>query len=385
MAQQSRLRVAVTGATGNVGTSLIAALANDERVASVVGIARRPPQQSLPRTEFKAADVARDDLVPLLTGADVVVHLAWLFQPTHRPTVTWEANVVGSERVFAAAAAAGPGALIYASSVGAYSRRGDGEHDEHRERDEHDVRGEAGGGGEAGARDERVNESWPTHSLPTAGYGREKAYVERLLDTFECRHPDIRVVRLRPAFIFKRASATQQRRLFAGPLVLGSLVASGKLPVVPFPAGLRFQALHSDDAAQAYHLAVTRDVRGAFNLAAEPVIDGAVIARLLGGGRGRPLAVPPTGVRALISGAWHARAVPADPALFDLALGLPLMSSARARTELGWAPRVAADDAIADMLRGLGRGEGGTTPPLAPDSVSGRATEVRTAVSATDT
>ncbi|HZQ56863.1 MAG TPA: NAD-dependent epimerase/dehydratase family protein [Acidimicrobiales bacterium] len=355
MAQHGGLRVAVTGVTGNVGTSLVSTLASDDRVGSIIGIARRAPQQPLPRTEFRSADVARDDLVPLLTGADVVVHLAWLFQPTHRPTVTWEANVVGSERVFDAAARAGARAVVYASSVGAYSR---------------------------GEGDARVDEGWPTHSLPTAGYGREKAYVERLLDAFECRHAGIRVVRLRPAFIFKRASATQQRRLFAGPLVLGSLVASGKLPVVPFPAGLRFQALHTDDAAEAYRLAVTNEVRGAFNLAAEPVIDAEVAARVL---RGRPVAVPPSGVRALISGAWHARAVPADPALFDLALGLPLMSSARARSELGWAPRVAADDAVAEMLRGLGRGEGGPTPPLAPDTVSGRAEEVRTAVTSTDT
>jgi nucleoside-diphosphate-sugar epimerase len=159
-------------------------------------------------------------------------------------------------------------------------------------------------------------------------------------------------------------------------------VASGKLPVVPFPAGLRFQAVHTDDVAQAYRLAATGDARGVFNLASEPVIDAPVMARIMGG---RAITVPASGVRALLAGAWHARAVPAEPALFDLALGLPLMSTARARDELGWEPRVAADEAVREMLRGLGGGEGGRTPPLAPDSVSGRAHEVRTSLTATDT
>ena len=61
------------------------------------------------------------------------------------------------------------------------------------------------------------------------------------------------------------------------------------------------------------------------------------------------------------------------------------MSTARARSELGWEPRVEADEAVAEMLRGLARGEGGGTPPLAPDTVTGRAQEVRTSITATDT
>jgi hypothetical protein len=44
--------------------------------------------------------------------------------------------------------------------------------------------------------------------MPTAAYGREKAYVERLLDAFEARNPDVRVVRMRPGFIFQRHAAT---------------------------------------------------------------------------------------------------------------------------------------------------------------------------------
>src|SRR4051795_2995547 len=153
-------KVVVVGATGNVGTAVVRALAADDRVSEVLGIARRRPEWQPPKTTFVAADVGSDDLVPHLRGADAVVHLAWLFQPTRRPMVTWQANAVGSARVFEAAAAAGVGALIYASSVGAYSP-GPGR---------------------------RVDETWPTHSVPTAAYGREKAYVERVVDNIGAPH-----------------------------------------------------------------------------------------------------------------------------------------------------------------------------------------------------
>ncbi|MGH9103745.1 MAG: NAD-dependent epimerase/dehydratase family protein, partial [Acidimicrobiales bacterium] len=304
------MRVVVVGATGNVGGRLLERLAQDGRVADVLAIARRSPGGEWSpggpggKVRFAAADVSRDDLAPHLTGADVVVHLAWIFQPTHRPMVTWRANVTGSERVFRAAVESGVSAIVYASSVGAYSP----------------------------APGREVDESWPTDGYPPAAYGREKAYVERILDSVEARHPGVRVVRLRPGFIFQRAAASQQRRLFMGPLVPTPLLRPGVLPVLPHPAGLRLQALHAADAASAYHLAVTGEARGAFNVAAEPVIDGRALAGLLGA---RPLALPRQVVRAALSLAWRARLVPADPALLDLAMSLPVMSTERARSELG--------------------------------------------------
>ncbi|MFN2478656.1 MAG: NAD-dependent epimerase/dehydratase family protein, partial [Pseudonocardiaceae bacterium] len=72
-------RVVVVGATGNVGTSVVAALAEDPRVGSILGVARRRPQWSAPRTEWAQADIERDALVGLFRGADAVIHLAWLF------------------------------------------------------------------------------------------------------------------------------------------------------------------------------------------------------------------------------------------------------------------------------------------------------------------
>jgi UDP-glucose 4-epimerase len=343
------VRVVVTGATGNVGTAVVRALAKDTRVSEIIGIARRRTEWTPPKTTFLTADVATDDIEPHLRGADALVHLAWLFQPTHRPEVTWRANAIGSAHVFDAAAAAGVRALVYASSVGAYS---------------------PGAG-------RRVDESWPTHSVPQAAYGREKAYVERVLDAFEARHPDVRVVRLRPAFTFQRPAATEQRRIFAGPLLPTTMLRRGRIPVVPWPAGLRFQALHADDVAQAYRLAVVGDARGAYNVAADPVIDGNVVGNLLGA---RVVPVPRTLAHAGLAAVWRLHLVPAEPALLDLALALPLLDSTRIRTELGWSPAVSSVDALREALAGMVHHAGGPTPPLAPDSVGARLQEAATGI-----
>lgn len=207
-----------------------------------------------------------------------------------------------------------------------------------------------------------MSEEWPTHGWPACAYGREKAYVERLLDSFQVDHPQCRVVRLRPGFVFKRESASEQRRLFGGPFVPGSLARPGLIPVVPGFPGLRFQALHALDAAEAIRLAATSDVRGPFNLAADPVLDAAALARLLGA---RVVKVPTPLVRAAIATGWHLRLIPADPNLFDLFTRIPVMDTSRARTELGWSPARSATDAVAEFLAGLAAGAGMETPPLA--------------------
>jgi UDP-glucose 4-epimerase len=347
----SGLRVVVTGATGNVGTSVVEALAADARIGEIIGLARRAPAWSQPKTTFRAVDITTAALVEQFTGADVVIHLAWLFQPSHRPLATWRTNVLGSERVFDAVAAAGVPALIYASSVGAYSR--------------HFVAGS------------RVDESWPTHALPTAAYGREKAYNERMLDVFELRHPEVRVVRMRPAFIFRWSSGTEQRRLFLGPYVSRRLLQRGKLPVLPYPTGMRFQALHSKDAADAYRRAATQDVRGPFNIAAEPVLDGHALAEILGT---RVVEVPRPLTKAALTAAWRMHVVPVEPTLLELAVDLPLMSTARAQFELGWRPQWSASAALSEMFRGMAAGAGGPTDPLAADRPDRRAKEILTGV-----
>jgi nucleoside-diphosphate-sugar epimerase len=302
----------------------------------VVGIARRVPALSFAKTRWQAADVARSPLEPLFEGADAVVHLAWLIQPSRDEATLHATNVRGSERVFEAAARCAVPAVVYASSVGTYS---------------------------AGPKDRRVDERWPHDGIPTSFYSRHKAEVEQMLDRFEADHPEIRVVRLRPGLIFKREAASGIRRLFAGPLLPGWLVRRALIPAIPSMERLRFQAVHSLDVGDAYRLALKRPVRGAYNIAAEPVLDPTELGRILGA---RPVPAPPTVLRAAAALSWRLRLQPTPPGWIDLALGVPLMDTSRARTELGWEPHVSAAGALIDLLDGLRDKAGIETPPLSP-------------------
>lgn len=333
------MRVAVTGATGNVGTSVVQALSADPTIDEIVGIARRAPALSFARTRWVCADVARDDLRAVFDGLDAVIHLAWLIQPSRDRNTTLAVNVNGSRRVFEAAATAGVRTLVHASSVGAYS---------------------------PGPKDRRVDESWPTKGIPTSFYSRDKAEVEAILDGFERAHPEIRVVRLRPGLIFKGDAASGIRRLFAGPLLPTPLLRRGLIAAVPALERLSFQAVHSHDVAEAYHLALKRDVRGAFNVAAEPVLDSPELARLL---HARQVPVSRRVLRAAADLTWKLRLQPTPPGWLDLALGVPLMDVARAREELGWAPSRSAGDALLELVDAMRRGDGLATAPLRPGSV----------------
>ena len=114
------LKVVVTGATGNVGTSVLKALGEDERVGEIVGIARRIRTGSHPRCAGKGRRRVRRPLL-VLRGR----------RRRHPPRVAHPAqprrgqlelvNVHGSRRVFDTAIAAGVDVLVHASSIGVYS------------------------------------------------------------------------------------------------------------------------------------------------------------------------------------------------------------------------------------------------------------------------
>jgi UDP-glucose 4-epimerase len=330
----SGARVVVLGATGNVGTSLVSALQEDTGVDSIVAVARRPLGTQHSKVEWRQADVRTTDLVPVFQGADAVVHLAWLIQPSHDEPRMRATNVAGSGRIFAAAAAAGVPTLVYASSVGAYA---------------------------AGPKDRAVDESWPATGIPRSFYSVHKARVEAMLDRFASEHPQVRVVRLRPGLIFKRGAASEIKRYFLGRLVPSLAIRRGALPVLPAPPGLRVQAVHADDVADAYRRAVLSDVRGAFNIAADPVLGADELAGLLGA---RPVTVPAGLARAAVSLSWQARLQPTPPGWVDLGLGVPIMDVSRARRELGWMPRRSSLEALDELLEGIPQHAHEATPAL---------------------
>lgn len=332
------MRVVVIGATGNAGTSVLRSLRREDAVDEIVGVARRRPAAELSKVRWETADIVGDDLDPLLEGADAVVHLAWAIQPSRDLRVLTAINVTGSRRVFEAVERTGVPSLVYASSIGAYS---------------------------PGPKDRRVGEDWPVNGISTSFYSRHKAEVESLLDEMEARSPSTRVVRLRKAIILKAGASCGIRRLFMGPLVPTTLVKPGRIPVMPNLRGIRTQFVHSHDVGEAYRLAVLSEVRGPFNIAAEPDLGIDEVGRLLGA---RPVPVPKPLVRRAADLSWRMRLQPSPVGWFDMAVHSPLMDVTRALKELGWTPEHSAEDALLEFFYGLNRSADLPTPPLARDT-----------------
>src|SRR4051794_2959195 len=109
------MRIAVVGASGNVGTAVLRRLAAEPDIDDVVGIARRPPAPDAgdpyDRARWLAVDVgaagARERLREAFAGAQGVISLAWRLQSGHDRAAMERVNVGGARAVVDAALDAG--------------------------------------------------------------------------------------------------------------------------------------------------------------------------------------------------------------------------------------------------------------------------------------
>lgn len=337
------MRVVLTGASGNVGTALLRRLAAERPDWSVVGMCRRPPAGGEPaydRVEWVRADLSEPAVEPVLretlSGADAVVHAAWLIQPSRDRGLLERTNVGGSRRVVDAATASGARHIVHLSSVGTYSR---------------------------GPKDRAVGEGWPTDGIPTSDYSRHKAAVERLLDQVDAAAGGPVVTRVRPGLVFQRDAASEIARYFLGPFVPRRLVGAHRAPVLPVPPRATFQAVHADDLADALVRVLDARPGGALNVAGAPVMTPPELAGVFAA---RWVPVPGPAVRAAAALSYRLHLQPTSPGWVDLALGVPVMSTQRVRDELGWRPAHDVRATVAGLLEGMADRAGTTSPAMVP-------------------
>ncbi len=339
------MRIVITGATGNVGTALLQLLAEDP-AHSVVGISRRPGPAEPPydRAEWVSADLATPESTAVLAeacaGADAVVHLAWLIQPSYDRELLRRTNQGGSARVIEAVRQAGVAHLVHFSSVGTYSPAEDAQ---------------------------PVSEDYPHGGVASSPYSVDKAAVEQLLDEFEAElageaSPTTTVTRMRPGLILQAAAASEIARYFLPRPVPVSLLRQSMLRLVPFPVGIHLQFVHARDVARAVLLVLEQRAGGAFNVATEPVVDRDSWRSMFGG------VLPPAPIaalRSLVHASWAAHLQPVDPGWIDLAANVPVLSTSRIR-ELGWRPERGAEQVLREFLDALQEGRGTASPALTP-------------------
>jgi UDP-glucose 4-epimerase len=343
------MTVAITGASGNVGTALLRRLA-DAGVREVRGLARRQPPDTEPYdgvswylTDLGTAD-SEEVLAEFLEGVDAVVHLAWALIPDRRPEVLQAVNVDGTRRVLAAAGAAGVPHVVHMSSIGTYA---------------------------AGPQVHPVGEDWPISGIPSSQYSRLKSECERMVAHFTATHREATVSVTRPTLVLQPDAASEIGRYFLGPLLFPAVRAvpgavagaMAKLLPLPLPSSLSLAFVHSDDVADAIARILDRRAPGPFNLSAPPILDADGLAGALGA---RRVPVPAFALRTGMLAAFLAHVLQLEPGWLDLGIGVPPLDTTRARIELGWRARHSGGDTLREFVAALGRGAGATGPLLHP-------------------
>jgi nucleoside-diphosphate-sugar epimerase len=181
------MKVAVTGGSGQLGTTVLRRLAADPSIREVISLDLRPPIVACEKVRPVAADVRDPHFARHLEGCHAVVHLAFIVTQWTPGDRLRSINVDGSLNVFRAAAAAGVETVVYTSSVAAYGVTPD-----------HPV---------------PIVETTPRVRQAELPYASHKFDVEAFLDAFEPAHPAIAVSRLRPAIL---AGARMEHELGRG-------------------------------------------------------------------------------------------------------------------------------------------------------------------------
>ncbi len=334
------LSVAVTGPTGTFGFGLVPLLEASPQVDRIVGIARRefdPSAHGWTKMEYRRGDV-RDQatLCQAFAGADVVVHLAFMITGNASAETIRAINVEGTLNAFRAAREAGAERFVYASSVAAYGFHADNP--------------------------VGMTEDWPTRPADRLFYAKEKAELEQLLqeEANASAHPALYL--LRPPIVLGPHAAGAKGAL-PEPLARAGrrmLELARRLPV-PVPmlaADVPMQFIHEDDVGAALLRCVLGEgPPGAYNIAAEDVLTGADVVRVLGLS---PVSIP---ARLVHTAARAAAALPKPsftPPAADWveAFSHPaIMDISKARDELGWHPRYTAVQALRETIASRDDGE----------------------------
>jgi UDP-glucose 4-epimerase len=329
------MKYLITGGSGYIGGRLIELLTQREDT-EVVNLDLRPPAVPRPRTRFVQMDI-RDRAIRALLEAerpDAVVHLAFVLNPIRDEHRMYDIDVNGTHNVLDAAAAAGVGQLLVASSTTAYGAFPDNP--------------------------VPLTEEHPVRGLPGYEYARDKTEIDRLCQLWAAQHPERLMTIVRPTIVF-------------GPNVDNYIVRFWSTsPFFPLLDGRDpdWQFVHEEDVVEAISRLLLERKAGIFNLTADGTIKLSEAARLAGL---KTRSMSTRVYRGIAKTAWalHLPNVEAPPGQIDFLLYPWIASNEKLKAELDWTPRYTSRETFEITMRAKGIHAGGgeaasVTPPAVP-------------------
>jgi nucleoside-diphosphate-sugar epimerase len=301
--------VAITGVAGFLGHRLLSRLEAAPDVTRIVGIDLAEPMIGSSKLEFHQMDVRDARLPKVLVGVDVVAHLAFASDPGRDVERMRSVNVDGTRNVFESAAAIGARKLVYTSSTTVYGAHPDNP--------------------------VPLTESAPLRANPDFAYAAHKLEIERMIEVFRAKHPDIDVAVLRAAIVLGRDVENFVSRMLEAPRLLA--VREHAPPL---------QFVHEDDVADALALAVRSDLDGVYNLAADGWMDAAEIDALTGK---RRVELPVAVAFSLAERLWRIGLTSAPPGELHYVMYPWVADNSKLRAA-GWTPVHTNRDALAETV-----------------------------------
>jgi UDP-glucose 4-epimerase len=250
----------------------------DESIEWLGGIDVRPPQIT-DRFHFYNIDIRSPELATQLkeNAIDTVVHLAWVFNPTHNPEIEYEVDVGGSRNVLNSIQTAQVPYLIYLSSTTSYGPHPDNP--------------------------QLFDENFPRRGHWGYLYSKYKAEVDHIMVDFIQSNPQIRVFLTRAAIVL-------------GPHTKNVVTQMTEMPVMFAVSGYDppMQFLHEEDIQRLLIWAVKEQPVGIFNLAGHGTVLYSRLVELL---RKPLLRLPSSLIYPSLNALWKMHMMPFPSSILD--------------------------------------------------------------------
>ena len=299
--------VLVTGASGYLGSLLVAALAAEDAVQHRVIAAdwrETPPQDRRQGVEYLTADVRSPGLIQLFDQrqVEVVVHLASIVTPGRASNREFEysVDVKGTENVLLACHACGVKKIIVSSSGAAYGYHADNPMP--------------------------LTEDCPLRGNEAFAYSQHKRLVEEMLAKWRDAHPELEQVIFRIGTILGKTVRNQITDYFEKPRLLA--IRGSDSP---------FVFIWDQDVVACLKRAIETEGGGIYNLAGDGVLSIHEIAARLG----KPcLELPPGLLRFALSVLKPLGLTQYGPEQLDFLRYRPVLDNTRLKTEFGYVPQM---------------------------------------------